>query len=208
MAPVTATEPEQRPSNAEDGEQPDAGNRRRHRRRRALIEWTIIIAVAVAAALLIKTFVLESYYIPSASMVPTLKVGNRILVDKLSYDLHGIHRGDIVVFARPPRDVGEPSVHDLVKRVIGLPGERISSEGNQVLINGRVLREPWLPRNDPLGQPIQSQVIPKGHYFVMGDNRSDSLDSRSFGPISGSLIVGRVVAKVWPLSALRFFNFP
>jgi signal peptidase I len=141
-------------------------------------------------------------------MVPTLKVGNRILVDKLSYDLHGVHRGDVVVFARPPRDQGEPGVHDLVKRVIGLPGERISSQGNQVLINGRVLREPWLPKNEGLGQPIEPQVIPKGHYFVMGDNRTDSLDSRSFGPIAGSLIVGRVVAKVWPPSAWRFFHFP
>ena len=205
---MTATQPEQRPANLKDSDQPDAATRRRHRRRRALIEWAIIIAVAVAAALLVKTFVLESYYIPSASMVPTLKVGNRILVDKLSYDLHGVHRGDVVVFARPPGDHEDPGVQDLVKRVIGLPGERISSQGNQVLINGRVLAEPWLSRNQGLGEPIASLVIPKGDYFVMGDNRTDSLDSRSFGPISGSLIVGRVVAKVWPPSAWRFFHFP
>jgi signal peptidase I len=205
---VTATQPEQRPANPPQGDQAEPAARKRHRRRRALIEWVVIIAVAIAAALLIKTFVLESYYIPSASMVPTLKVGNRILVDKLSYDFHGVHRGDLVVFGRPPRDVGEPGITDLVKRIIGLPGEHISSRGNQVLINGRVLREPWLPRNDQLGQPIEPQVIPKGEYFVMGDNRADSLDSRSFGPIPASLIVGRVVARVWPLSAFRFFSFP
>jgi signal peptidase I len=205
---VTTTEPEQRPANPPEGDPGDPAARRRHRRRRALFEWVVIICVAVAAALLIKTFVLESYYIPSASMVPTLKVGDRILVDKLSYDLHAVHRGDIVVFARPPRDYADPGIKDLVKRVIGLPGERISSEGNEVLINGKVLAEPWLPKNEPLGQPIESQVIPKGDYFVMGDNRPDSLDSRYFGPIPGRLIVGRVVARVWPLSALRFFSFP
>jgi signal peptidase I len=205
---VTAIEPEQRPAKKEGAERPEPAGDRRRRGRRALVEWAVIILVAVAAALLIKTFVLESYYIPSASMVPTLKVGNRILVDKLSYDLHAVHRGDIVVFARPPRDVAEPGVNDLVKRVIGLPGERISSRGNQVLINGRVLAEPWLSKNEPLGRAIAPQVIPKGDYFVMGDNRPDSYDSRYFGPIPGRLIVGRVIAKVWPLSALHFWSFP
>jgi signal peptidase I len=137
-------------------------------------------------------------------------VGDRIIVNKLSYDLHDIHRGDIVVFARPPLEDQEYA--DLVKRVIGLPGETISSKNGLVYIDGKLLREPWLPPgpdsftgplagDDPHPQfdlpgPVH---IPMGEYFVMGDNRTDSEDSRFFGPIPKSLIVGRAVAVIWPL---------
>jgi signal peptidase I len=205
---VTALEPESRPS--DDLVLPaNPPQRRPHRRRlRGLLEWLAVVAVALVAAFLVKTFLLEAFYIPSGSMIPTLEIGDRILVDKLSYDLHAVHRGDIIVFRRPPADTGEPHIKDLVKRVIGLPGETIASRGNQVLIDGHVLREPWLRPGTPLGEPIRPQVIPKGEYFVMGDNRADSADSRVFGPIPRSLIVGRVVAIVWPLSQIRFFHFP
>jgi signal peptidase I len=177
---------------------------RRKRRRRAVIEWVIVLIVALLVAVGMRTFVVQTFFIPSGSMEPTLNVGDRILVDKLSYHLHAVHRGDIIVFARPPGETLEPGVNDLVKRVIGLPGESISAQNGQVYINGKPLAEPWLPKGvvtDDFG-PVK---IPQGYYFVMGDNRGYSSDSRVFGPISGKLIVGRVVMRIWPLSHITFF---
>jgi signal peptidase I len=130
-------------------------------------------------------------------MLPTLQIGDRIVVVKFGYT---IHRGDIVVFKHPPADVGTTD-SDLVKRVIGMPGETISSRGSTVLINGQALQEPWLP---PLlgacaetAENIPTTKIPAGHYFVMGDCRGDSADSRTWGTLSGSLIVGKVFVIVW-----------
>ena len=161
---------------------------------------------ALAIALLMRTFVAQTFYIPSGSMEPTLQIGDRIIVDKLSYHLHGVGRGDIVVFARPPNEeCGGPAVNDLVKRVIGLPGEHIASSGNTVLINGKPLAEPWLPKGTALGKPIPPTVVPPNNFYVLGDNRDASCDSRYWGPVPRSLIVGKVVMRVWPLSALHFF---
>ena len=177
---------------------------------RAVVEWTIILMAVLLCTVLLRTYVVQSFYIPSGSMLPTLQVGDRIIVNKLSYHVHDVHRGDIVVFARPPLEDQEYA--DLVKRVIGLPGETISSKDGKVYINGKVLPEPWLPPgpdsftgalagSDPHPQfnlpgPV---TIPAGEYFVMGDNRTNSEDSRFFGPIAKSLIVGRAVAVIWPL---------
>ena len=181
---------------------------------RTVLEWVIILLAVLLCTVLLRTYVVQSFYIPSGSMLPTLQVGDRIIVDKLSYDLHDIHRGDIVVFARPPLEDQEYA--DLVKRVIGLPGETISSKDGKIYINGKELKEPWLPPGpdsytgplagaDPHPQfdlpgPVH---IPKGEYFVMGDNRTDSEDSRFFGPIPKSLIVGRAVAVIWPLGHIK-----
>ena len=105
-----------------------------------------MVVVAVLVAVLLRTFVVQTFYIPSGSMEPTLQIGDRILVDKLSYDLHGVHRGDIVVFGRPPaEECGGPEVNDLVKRVIGLPGEVLSLSGGYVYVDGKRLHETWLP---------------------------------------------------------------
>jgi signal peptidase I len=177
---------------------------RRRRRKRAIIEWVIVLLVALGVAVGMRTFVVQTFYIPSGSMEPTLNIGDRILVDKLSYHLHAVHRGDIVVFSRPPGETLEPGVNDLVKRVIGLPGETISGQSGHVFINGKQLAEPWLPKGTETGNfsPVK---IPKGDFFVMGDNRGFSSDSRVFGPISGSLIVGRVVMRIWPLSHITIF---
>jgi signal peptidase I len=177
---------------------------RRRRRRRAIIEWVIVLLIALGVAVGMRTFVVQTFYIPSGSMEPTLNIGDRILVDKLSYHLHSVHRGDIVVFARPPGETLEPGVNDLVKRVIGLPGETISGQDGQVYINGKPLPEPWLPKG-VVTSNFSPVKIPHGYYFVMGDNRGFSSDSRVFGPISGSLIVGRVVMRIWPLSHITFF---
>ncbi len=169
---------------------------------RRVVEWGLVILLAFGAAVGIRALLIQAFYIPSGSMLPTLQLGDRIIVDKLSYHLHPINRGDIVVFSTPPADRGDPSVQDLVKRVIGLPGETIATDGaGRVTIDGRALSEPYLPRGTVTSSPpLRPQTIPKGEYFVMGDNRSDSKDSRIFGPIRGSLVVGRAVMRIWPLS--------
>jgi signal peptidase I len=172
--------------------------------RRFGLEWFAVLLVAVGVAVAVRTFVVQTFFIPSASMEPTLMIGDRILVDKLSYHLHGIGRGDIVVFSRPPGEVTSPEVKDLVKRVIGLPGDTISSPDGRVWIDGRPLNEPWLPKGT-VTTGIKPQKIPPDHYFVMGDNRGNSQDSRFFGAIPRSLIVGHVFFRIWPLSHLGFF---
>lgn len=168
--------------------------------RRAVIEWVAILAAAVLAAFLLRAFVVQPYFIPSASMEPTLMVNDKVLVNKLAYDFHPIHRGDVIVFKRPPHEY-TANITDLIKRVIGLPGETISAKGGSVDINGLPLKEPWLPKGVTTSDfgPIH---IPPGQYFVMGDNRGDSDDSRDIGPISKHLIVGRAFLIVWPISQI------
>jgi signal peptidase I len=180
---------------------------------RWVLEWVVILMAVLLCTVLLRTYVIQSFYIPSPSMVPTLQVGDRIMVNKLSYDLHGVHRGDVVVFKRPPLEL--QNFPDLVKRVIGLPGESVSTKDGHVYINGVILPEPWLPSGAssytgalPDDQYPQFNMpgpvrIPAGHYFVMGDNRTDSEDSRYFGPIAKSLIVGRAMAVVWPLNQAK-----
>jgi signal peptidase I len=167
----------------------------------------IVIVFAVIVAICLRTFVVQAFFVPSASMEPTLQVGDRILVVKAGWLAGSMDRGNIVVFRHPAGVDGdcwiEPGIQDLVKRVIGLPGETISSggpSGNTVFINGKALSEPgWyaIPGLEVGGKPITKTKIPPGDYFVMGDNRSDSCDSRYFGVIQGSSIVGKVVALVW-----------
>ena len=175
----------------------------RRRSKRVFIEWGAILAFAVLAAVVLRAFVVQPYFIPSGSMYPTLKVGDKVLVDKLSYHMHGIHRGDVIVFKRPVWDVDTSgNVTDLIKRVIGLPGETISANGGHVYIDGQLLNQPWLPKGSTSYTANFGPVhIPTGRYFVMGDNRPDSSDSRFvLGPIPSSLIVGRAFILVWPLS--------
>jgi signal peptidase I len=184
------------------------------RGQRVIIEWGIILVAVVLGTVVLRTFVVQSFYIPSGSMLPTLQIGDRIIVDKLSYRFHDPSRGDIVVFARPPLE--DQAYTDLVKRVVGLPGETISSHDGAVYIDGKPLRESWLPAGAQsytgaldggdahpefdLPGPVK---IPPDEYYVMGDNRRNSEDSRFFGPIPKSLIVGRAVAVVWPFSQVK-----
>jgi signal peptidase I len=180
---------------------------------RSVVEWTLIVMAVLVCTVLLRSYVVQSFSIPSPSMAPTLQVGDRIIVNKRSYDFHGVHRGDIVVFARPPLEDQEYA--DLVKRVVGLPGETISSRGCKILINGKVLAEPWLPPgpascSTALPDDSHPQYnlpgpfkIPAGEYYMMGDNRTDSQDSRFFGPIPESLMVGRAEAVVWPLGRVK-----
>lgn len=170
----------------------------------------------VVAALLLRTLVVAPFYIPSASMEPTLHGctscnDDHVLVDKVAYDLHGVHRGDVVVFDRPPTW----PVHEahLIKRVIGLPGDVLTVRHGQLYVNGRELVEPYLaPDCGPLTSLGEGPAtardrygpVPAGEVFVMGDNRCDSADSRAFGPVPESDIVGRAFVIVWPLSRLHY----
>jgi signal peptidase I len=195
---------------------PAADDKRQRSPSRLIVETVGVVIVAIVVALLLRTFVVATYSIPSGSMEPTLAIGDRILVDKLSYHLHGVGRGDIVVFSTPPTEnCAGPPVSDLVKRVVGLPGELISLTGGRVYVNGLRLAETFLPpdvRNDTYPGPSSAGYslhhayrVPEGDVFVMGDNRPQSCDSRYWGPIHESTIVGKVDVRIWPLSRLDFF---
>jgi signal peptidase I len=180
------------------------GPPRRRRWRRVLAETAVTILVAVLLAGVVRTFAFEAFWIPSPSMVPTLGVYDRILVQKAFFTWHDVHEGDIVVFSQPPLDhCGGTQGDDLVKRVIGLPGQTIYSSGNNIYVNGRLLAEPYLPHNDPLGPPVTDATrqhpyrVPAGEFYVLGDNRAISCDSRYWGPIEGSSIIGKVVLVWW-----------
>jgi signal peptidase I len=176
-------------------------NRRRHSGTRQAIEWVLLIAGALAIALIVKAFLFQAFYIPSASMDPTLKINDRVLVNKLSYKLHDVHRGDIVVFEKPPNEAS--NIKDLVKRVIALPGESVEGRGGHVWVNGRELDESYL-RDSVTTSRFPKRKVPDGYVWVMGDNRPDSQDSRFFGPIKESSIVGRVFVRIWPVTRLGF----
>jgi signal peptidase I len=177
------------------------GGTRRRRRRRALAQTAVTILVAVLLAFVVRAFVFQTFWIPSASMTPTLGVNDRVLVQKAFFSWHDVREGDIVVFSHPPLDNCPGPQGDLVKRVIALPGQTIYSSGNSIYINGRLLAEPYLPQPDPLGPPIASSQhpyrVPAGEFYMLGDNRSDSCDSRYWGPIKGSTIIGKVILVWW-----------
>jgi signal peptidase I len=173
-------------------------------RHRALAGWAICLALALLLGFGIRTFVFQVFSIPTTSMVPTLDVGDRILVQKAFFNWHQLREGDIVVFTHPPRDhCPGPAGTDLVKRVIALPGQTIYSAGGILYVDGRRLREPYLLPHDLLGPPIPGATrrnpfhVPRGEFYVLGDNRAISCDSRFWGPIKGSSIIGRVVMLLW-----------
>jgi signal peptidase I len=192
------------------------------RGRRVAVEILVLLLAIVVITSLMRTLVAQAFYIPSLSMSPQLEVQDRIVVSKLAYRLHDVRRGDIVVFDAPPAleapepekalpsravqavlegvNVVKPTKTEYVKRVVGLPGEQVVGRGGNLYIDDRLLVEPYLPdglRTDDFG-PV---VVPDGQLFVMGDNRGSSFDSRRFGTIKTSSIVGRVVLKAWPLGS-------
>jgi signal peptidase I len=177
--------------------------------KRNAIEWIVVIAGAVAVALIIQATSFQAFFIPSSSMESTLNPGDRVLVNKWSYRLHPIHRGDIVVFHKPKGELAN-NVTDLIKRVIGLPGESITIANNHVYVNGHQLIEPYLdadavtqPHPGPyICTPKQPCTVPKGDIWVMGDNRVFSEDSRYFGPIPESSVIGRAFFRIWPINKI------
>ncbi len=176
-------------------------------------EWGPVLIAAVVIALFTRLILVQAYHIPSLSMAPTLDEGDRVIVNRLSYNFGEIERGQVVVFKKPPN---QPSAaNDLIKRVIGLPGETIQFRDSQVYVDGLLVQEPYLSqqnstRTRSLSIPGCAQetpspelcTIPEGYVFVMGDNRVNSQDSRVFGPVAIDTIVGRAFVRVWPLDNL------
>ena len=168
---------------------------------RSAVEWVAVIVGALVVALVVKTFLFQAFYIPSASMEPTLGKGDRVLVNKLSYDLHDVNRGDVIVFELPPDKVGPDGIKDLIKRVVGLPGDTIETRDGLVYVNNRRLDEPYLPDGTTTDEPpIEPQTVPEDHVYVLGDNRDNSADSRypNRGAVPIDSIVGRAFVQVWP----------
>ncbi|MEI8126385.1 MAG: signal peptidase I [Actinomycetota bacterium] len=171
-------------------------------RKRWIAEWAVILISALIIAVLVRSYVIQTFYIPSGSMEPTLQIGDRIIVSKLSLTLGSVNRGDIIVFHSPPTEAcAGDTPSDLVKRVVGLPGETISSTGETIYINGKKLSEPWT-HTSPLGPAISSTLIPTGSYFMMGDNNSNSCDSRYWGTLPRHYMVGKVLLRIWPPSRI------
>ena len=184
-------------------------------------ELPVLIVIAFVVALLIKTFVLQAFYIPSASMEPTLDIGDRVLVEKVSYHFGGPARGDVVVFERELAGLeggedkpfwtdiidgvkglfGFPTgdEQDFIKRVIAVGGDTVEGRDGVVFVNGDEVSEPYLPPGTQTSTfgPV---TVPDGQIFVMGDNRGNSDDSRSFGPVEQDAIVGHAFVLVWPPS--------
>jgi len=175
---------------------------------RAVWEWVFVVVIAIGAALLIRLFLFQQYYIDGPSMQTTLMPQDRVLVNKLSYKLHDIHRGDVIVFDRVTNEVQHD---DLIKRVMGLPGETLEIRSCIVYINGVQVNEPYLnPEQTSQIEPsarcgshtdMAPIVVPDHMVFVMGDNRVQSFDSRDFGPINTGKIRGRAFVVIWPASA-------
>jgi signal peptidase I len=178
-------------------------------------ELPFLIVGALIVAVLVKSFLIQVFWIPSESMLDTLQIGDRVIVNKLSYRIGDPNRGDVVVF-EPETFESESLVtkvsrnllesvglrtpeSDLIKRIIALPGETLEIRGNQVYIDDRPLAEPYLPPNIRMND-YGPFTVPADTYFVMGDNRGSSNDSRRFGPIDRSRIVGRAFSVVWPPS--------
>jgi signal peptidase I len=162
-----------------------------------------VILVALLISFGLRVFVVESFWIPSPSMEPTLHGchgcnNDRVLVDKVSYRLHPIRRGDVIVFDRP-REVVDPDSH-VIKRVIGIPGDIVSGHDGKVWIGNRPLTEPYLNRACGPLPPFRATTVPPGKVFVLGDNRCDSFDSRLFGSIATSTVIGRAFLIIWPVS--------
>ena len=205
---------------------PAAGERRPGFARTAR-EVPILLVSAAVLAFLLKTLVAQAFYIPSGSMLPQLQVDDRVVVSKLSYRLHSPNRGDIVVFDCPAeacthpsgsddeglrrvlRKVAEgvgivqPSAEEFIKRVVALPGETVEGRDGAVYVDDRRLREPYLAPGTVTSDFAPTEV-PAGHLWVMGDNRQNSSDSRVFGPIARSSVVGRTILRIWPLGEASF----
>jgi signal peptidase I len=172
---------------------------------RTTLEWLGVIACGVLIALTAQMFLVQAFWIPSESMVPTLEIGDRVLVNKLSYKTHDVNHGDVIVFERPPEAAraGQDDIKDLIKRVIAVGGDTIEARDGLVYVNGERIDEPYLVEGTPTDN-LPLTEIPEGHVFVMGDNRTNSEDSREFGPIDEDTIIGRAFIKVLPLGDIQW----
>jgi len=187
------------------------------RRRSFIAEVPGLLLTALVIAVVIKTFLLQPFWIPSESMLPTIEVNDRVMVNKLAYRFGEPQRGDVVVFRDPREEQIEESIpeavirsvleavgirtrgdEDLIKRVVGLPGETIEVRDNHVLVNGAPIEETYLPE---VFMPDEPPItVGPDEVFVMGDNRDASFDSRRFGAIPLDDLVGEAFVTIWPIS--------
>lgn len=176
------------------------GNVKERPKKSTLREILESLIIAVVLALLIRAFVFQPFYIPSGSMEPTLQIQDHIIVNKFGYRFWEPQRGDIMVFKYPlnPKK-------DFVKRLIAKPGERVEIRNSKIYINGRQLEEKYLPaglRYPDFG-PV---VVPENSYWMMGDNRNNSDDSRVWGPLPRENVIGKAMLVYWPLDRLRMLG--
>jgi signal peptidase I len=180
---------------------------------KAIREWVTVVGVALIIAFLVRGFALQQFYISGPSMESTMFQDNRVLVNKISYRLRDIRRGDVVVFDRVTTDGVAVQHDDLIKRVIGLAGDSVSIASCVVSINGIAIDEPYLNDYD-LAQSnlddrcripeMEATTVESGQLFVMGDNRPQSFDSRMFGTIDENLVIGRAFVIIWPLGSFNW----
>ncbi len=173
--------------------------------RRWVLEWLTVVAGALMVALIVKVALFQAFVIPSGSMIPTLQIGDRVLVNKLTYGRNDMARGDIVVFHRPSAAVSQLDPNDdsdLIKRLIGLPGETLEGRADGIYVDGVKVDETWLVDGIALGPTFPPLTLADNEIFMMGDNRSGSSDSRDFGPVNIDLVVGEALIRVWPPSNL------
>ena len=172
--------------------------------------WEVVevVFVATATVFLIRSFLVQPFLVSGASMEPNFSDGNYLIIDEITYRFRSPERGEVVVF-RFPKD---PSVF-FIKRIIGMPGDTVTIDAGRVTIfnavypNGRLLEEPYINSNTSRTNNV-SVILGSDEYFVMGDNRDASLDSRSFGPVKRSLIVGRTLFRGWPFDRIKRFTPP
>jgi signal peptidase I len=180
----------------EDQQFRTSGDRRQRRRKKSggALEYLVILLISFALVFgFVRPFVMEAFWIPSGSMIPTLEIGDRVLVNKFIYRFTEPDRGDIIVF----QSVDNPD-EDLIKRVVGLPGDEIAVRRGRLLLNGEPQKEPYTNNKLPDRSFYARTTVPKGHVFVMGDNRGNSADSRVFGPLPEKNIEGEAFLRFWP----------
>jgi signal peptidase I len=183
---------------------------------RVTIDWLVTIAGAIAIVIGIKLEVVNPYRIPSSSMEPTLhcarpasgceaRFSDRVLANRFIYRFVKPHRGDIIVFKTPPAAALKCGAGGtFVKRLIGLPGERWEERAGYVYIDGKRLKESYVRRDRRDARTLPARTIPKGKYFMMGDNRGASCDSREWGPVPRKNLIGKVFAVYWPPNRISF----
>lgn len=165
-----------------------------------MVEVLESIIIAVALAVIIRVFILAPFFIPSGSMIPTLMEGDRIIASKITYRFTAPKRGDIIVFKYPV-----DNKTDYVKRLIGLGGETVELKNNRLYINGQMMPENYLPQGVRLDN-FGPEKVPEGEYFMMGDNRTNSSDSRSWGTLPRKNIIGKALFTYWPLNRIHILR--
>ena len=167
---------------------------------RNLLEWVLVLVFAIVIALVVRSYLFQSFYIESGSMERTLLIDDKVVVNRLSYQWGEPQRGQIVVFRRDGAVI-PGQTQDLIKRVIAIGGDEVEGSGGRLTLNGVVLDEPYLEAGVTTSNfgPV---TVPEGHIWVMGDNRNNSSDSRFFGPIDIDRVVGRAFVRYWPASRI------